>query len=102
MEYNRGTQAEYDSYEDAARDAAGWTTEEKENGKYDSMKYNTATQAWDIPDTDPDSRTVCLLSCYINPTDSDDYIFGPKQTDGLPVLTQDDLNDELFIWYPES
>jgi len=43
MEYNRATLLDFDTWQNTAMDNAGWTQDEKDNGKLDSCDYDPNT-----------------------------------------------------------
>jgi len=98
MNFNQGTFAEYTQWHDTALDAAGWTADEKTNGKLDSFNYNKSTGIWDIPNTTV--KTIALFGYTQNPDLSDDYVF-EKQTDSLTVLSQTQYDDLMATWSPD-
>jgi len=98
MEYNRGTWAEYNTWHNTAMDNAGWTADEKQNGKIDSFVFNSKTKLWDIPNIQ--CKTTKLFEDYQNTDLSDDYVW-QKQTATLTVLTQQQYEDLMDIWYQD-
>lgn len=99
MEYNRGTLQDYNYWQDQAMDAAGWTADEKINGKLESYNFNRNNANWDI--LNPNVKTTKIFAYTQNPDLSNDYVF-EKQTDSLPVLTEEQCNDLLKQWFPDE
>ena len=99
MDYNLTTKIIFDGFEDDARDAAGWTSDEKANGNLDSYNYNPSTGLFDIPNTTV--KTINLLWFIQNPDLSDEYLY-PKQSDAETVLTQSQYDAKMLTWFSGS
>lgn len=99
MDFNRTTIANYTTQHDAAMDAAGWTEDEKTNGRYDSFDFNRASGKWDILNTE--YKTMKLFDYIQNPDESDDVVF-IKQTDSLTVINQAAYDTLMADWFPEA
>lgn len=97
MDYNRTNLSIFNDLDAAAMDAAGWTADEKNNGKLESKDYNPTTKAWDIPNTT--SKTTALIAHTQNPDESDDYVY-EKQTDSETVIDQSTKDELMATWFP--
>ena len=85
MDHNKGNLAQFNSCHGQKMDDAGWTADEKANGKEDSCTENPETGIFDIPST---YKTRGLISFNPNPD--------PLEDDGYWDYCGDTITTSVF------